>query len=160
MPGSLTSSINSSESEQGVAANAAAAGGGRRAASAGAANGQRSVYLHAAAVADIPSSEGRPVQVGCWLKQFKAVTPCSRFPHGKSRTNHPKLDKASRRKTQSPFCAKENLSEDILDFTKYSSNVIPELLYFRRVMRRGFNKRLKLANVSEQTVVKKFMGPS
>ena len=63
MPGSLTSSINSSESEQGVAANAAAAGGGRRAASAGAANGQRSVYLHAAAVADIPSSEGRPVQV-------------------------------------------------------------------------------------------------
>ena len=61
MPGSLTSSINSSESEQG--AGAAAAGGGRRAASAGAANGQRSVYLHAAAVADIPSSEGRPVQV-------------------------------------------------------------------------------------------------
>ena len=48
MPGSLTSSINSSESETAT---------GRRAVSAG-----RSVYLHAAAVADIPSNEGRPVQ--------------------------------------------------------------------------------------------------
>ena len=59
MPGSLTSSINSSESEQGAGGAPSALGGGRRAVSAGAGS-QRSVYLHAAAVADIPSSEGRP----------------------------------------------------------------------------------------------------
>ena len=52
MPGSLTSSVNSSESEQGGAAPSAIS----RATSAG----QRSVFLHAAAVADIPSTGDRP----------------------------------------------------------------------------------------------------
>ncbi len=44
LPGSVTSSVNSSESDQGAAANAAAA----------ASAGNRSVFLHAACVADIP----------------------------------------------------------------------------------------------------------
>ena len=55
MPGSLTSSINSSESEQGGAPASAIS----RATSAQSA-GQRSVFLHAAAVADIPCAGDRP----------------------------------------------------------------------------------------------------
>ena len=55
MPGSLTSSINSSESEQGGAPPSAIS----RATSAMSA-GQRSVFLHAAAVADIPCAGDRP----------------------------------------------------------------------------------------------------
>lgn len=55
MPGSLTSSINSSESEQGGAPPSAIS----RATSAQSA-GNRSVFLHAAAVADIPCAGDRP----------------------------------------------------------------------------------------------------
>ena len=55
MPGSLTSSINSSESEQGGAPPSAIS----RATSAQS-GGQRSVFLHAAAVADIPCAGDRP----------------------------------------------------------------------------------------------------
>lgn len=55
MPGSLTSSINSSESEQGGAPPSAIS----RATSAQSAS-NRSVFLHAAAVADIPCAGDRP----------------------------------------------------------------------------------------------------
>ena len=48
MPGSVTSSVNSSESEQGSVPQSAASG-----------QSNRSVYLHATAVADIPPSQTR-----------------------------------------------------------------------------------------------------
>jgi len=61
MPGSLTSSINSSESEHGSQGSHAGQSGVSRGTNLSAAS-NRSVYLHATAVADIPSSkDGRPV---------------------------------------------------------------------------------------------------
>ena len=69
MPGSLTSSINSSESEQGGAPPSAIS----RATSAQSA-GNRSVFLHAAAVADIPCAGDRPPMANINTHANKATT--------------------------------------------------------------------------------------
>ena len=70
MPGSLTSSINSSESEQGGAPPSAIS----RATSAQSA-GNRSVFLHAAAVADIPCAGDRPPMANITAQNKPAPTP-------------------------------------------------------------------------------------
>ena len=70
MPGSLTSSINSSESEQGGAPPSAIS----RATSAQSA-GNRSVFLHAAAVADIPCAGDRPPMANITAQNKPAPNP-------------------------------------------------------------------------------------
>jgi hypothetical protein len=62
MPGSVTSSVNSSESEQGSVPQSAASG-----------QSNRSVYLHATAVADIPPSQTRNGAAGD-LKNSKKIS--------------------------------------------------------------------------------------
>ena len=72
MPGSLTSSINSSESEQGGAPPSAIS----RATSAQSA-GNRSVFLHAAAVADIPCAGDRPPPAAVKAQNIPAPNPAA-----------------------------------------------------------------------------------
>ena len=63
MPGSVTSSVNSSESEQGSLPQSAAS-----------AQSNRSVYLHATAVADIPPSQNRNGAAETNLKNSKKIS--------------------------------------------------------------------------------------
>jgi hypothetical protein len=63
MPGSVTSSVNSSESEQGSLPQSAAS-----------AQSNRSVYLHATAVADIPPSQNRNAAAETNLKNSKKIS--------------------------------------------------------------------------------------
>merc|ERR1719318_1543569 len=71
MPGSLTSSVNSSESENGQSAISRATGAS--------AASNRSVFLHATAVADIPSNKSntagdRPRPVPAVLDLFEGIS--------------------------------------------------------------------------------------